>query len=167
MSAQEMSQEALQGLDNLFSGGSQAGNPATPVNTPKQEVPPDDVLAQKAATDTGILYRIGNRCIDLYPIRIRDWTDASKLIYVLSFESLADVAYLKALETLVDLVKIAARAETLPDQSVFEMLDDMTDQDYKNLKQILTKQNDIDMKRVMNDVSRITGRKNLATPTSQ
>ena len=158
----------LSALDNLFTGPAQPAPPAPKKAEPKEDpVPTADVAAQKAATDTGTPFRIGYKVIDLVPIRLRDWPEASKLIFTLRFDSLADLAYLQSTDSLVKLIKVAARHEEIEDETVFDMLNDMTDKDYKILKRIMTQQNDIDMERVLKDVSRITGRKNTGTPTSQ
>lgn len=102
--------------------------------------------------------RIGNIVIDLYPIRLRDWIEASKLLYILNWDSLADVAYVGGLDILKDLVRVAARASEKSDNSNLEALESMTDKDFKWLKQIMSAQNDIDMERLLDKVSKISGK---------
>lgn len=159
-----MAEPDMSALDSLFPGKpvSQASQ-ATP--KPEDRVPDEESLAQTVATDTGVPFRVGNRVLDLYPIRLRDWPTASKLIYLLRFTSLADIAYLQSFDTLKNLFRVAARIENIDDDRL-SLLEDMTDKEYKIARSVMTKQNDIDMDRVMKDVSRITGRKNIGTPTS-
>lgn len=157
-----MAEPDMSALDTFFN---KTPAPTTPAPKETNPVPDDDSLAQTVATDTGVPLRVGNRVIDLYPIRLRDWPEASKLIYILRFPSLADIAYLQSFETLKNMFKVAARLDDVNDERL-GLLEDLTDKEYKVARSIMTKQNDIDMERVMKDVSRLTGRKNIVTPTS-
>ena len=117
----------------------------------------------------GTEWRIGNTVIDLHPIRLKDWPDASKLMYLLSFESLADIAYIAGIEGLKTLIDIVARASELPEgkRDHFTVLDDITDSDFKWLRQIISAQNDINMDRLLDQVAKISGNpKNVKAPNS-
>lgn len=159
-----MAEPNLDALNEFFKG---EDNPSTPSAPPKHEtqVPDEDTLAQSVATDTGVAFRVGNRVLDLYPIRLRDWPAASKLIYILRFTSLADIAYLQSFDTLKNMFRVAARIDDINDERL-ALLEEMTDKEYKIARSVMTKQNDIDMDRVTKEVSRLTGRKNIGTPTS-
>lgn len=159
-----MADADLSALDSLFPNKLPEPRPSTPTQDP---IPSEANLEQMVATDTGVAFRVGNRVIDLYPIRLRDWPEASKLIYILRFTSLADIAYLQSFDSLKQLFKVAARLDDVNDERL-NLLNDMTDKEYKIARSVMTQQNDIDMERVMKDVSRLTGgRKNIVTPTSQ
>lgn len=120
-----------------------------------------------AAVGKGAEWRIKSTVIDLYPIRLKDWPDASKLLYLLNFDSLADIAYMGLTDSLVTLLHIAARYDELESKDQFEVLQDMTDADYKWARNLLSAQNDIDMDRLMEKISKISGdRKNAVAPSS-
>lgn len=110
------------------------------------------------AVGKSVEFRIGNTVIDLYPIMIRDWTETSKLMYILNFESLADIAYVGALDSLKQLIMIAARSGEISNTDHFSVLELMTNEDYKWLRNILSAQNDIDMDRLLDKVSKISGK---------
>lgn len=120
-----------------------------------------------AAVGKGDEWRIKNTVIDLYPIRLKDWPDASKLLFLLNFDSLADIAYTQSTDALVALIHIAARYEELETKTQFEAIQDMTDTDYKWLRNLLSAQNDIDMDRLADKIAKISGdRKNAEAPSS-
>lgn len=120
-----------------------------------------------AAVGKGAEWRIKNTVIDLYPIRLKDWPDASKLLYLLSFDSLADIAYTGSTDSLVTLIHIAARYDEQESKTQFDALADLVDWDYKGFRNIISSQNDIDMERLLNQISKLSGeRKNAEAPSS-
>mgnify|MGYP000592364899 CR=1 FL=1 len=111
--------------------------------------------------------RIGNAVVDIYPIRIKDWPEASKVIYILDFESLADIAYLQGIDSLRTLALIAARSEESERTDLVELIDSITNDEYRELRATLMEQNDIDMERLHSKLAKLTGnQKNAQTPLS-
>lgn len=113
-------------------------------------------------------FRIKNTVFDLYPIRLIDWSDAQKLMFLLHFESLAEIAFVERLDDLRLLVRIVARANDLEDTSHLETIEQMTQVDYAEFRKIVMEQNDIDLERLKNTIASISGRpKNAGTPASR
>ena len=128
---------------------------------------PEDQIGKAVGASESL--RIGNTVIDIYPIRLEDWPDASTLMYLLHFESLSDIGYVKKTEELEDLIRIAARAKELPNTEHLAIIKKLIDPEYKVLLKIMKSQNDIDMDRLIASVSKVTGgrSKNVETPISQ
>jgi hypothetical protein len=116
-------------------------------------------MAQKSVKEAlgqPSIIRIDNIGIELHPIRIKDWPEASKLIYLLDFESLADIAYIEGLSDLKALIQIVGRASE-KDKLDWSIIEDMTDEVFKTFRELTISQNDIDLKRVLAKVASVAG----------
>jgi tryptophan 2,3-dioxygenase len=82
-------------------------------------------------------FRVLDKIIDLYPVKLRNWPEFSEVLFVLKLESLQEIyQYIDAPQALEKVFKIVTRMDLLHD-----LYYDMTEADYQTFREKVINQN--------------------------
>ncbi len=86
---------------------------------------------------------VAGRKIDIYPVRLKDWGEFGKHVRVIELESLQEIYFYSDAPTSLDhVLRIVTR--TPPEEETPSMFGDMTQLEYKKLREIVMEQNELD-----------------------
>ena len=101
-----------------------------------------------------VALRLADRVIDVYPVRLKDWPDFAPVLFALEMENLHEVhffgdgpiAFHKALQ-------IVLRLEEIP-----EIVIEITQAEFKRLRDLVIQQNELDFTRLHKKVEAYSGK---------
>jgi hypothetical protein len=88
-------------------------------------------------------FQIGTRRKEICPVKLKDWPAFGKCVSIFDLEALQDIhRYADGPETLIQALKIVTNCGM--DDPLDPLFDDMTQADYKKLREMIICQNELD-----------------------
>ncbi len=100
-------------------------------------------------------FRVGNKVVDIYPVRLKDWPEFVPALFAFEMENLHEIHYFSDLaEAFFSGLRIVTR--TSSEQALSDIFDDIEQSHYSELRKLIIQQNDLNFERLREKINNIS-----------